>query len=32
MDDGVMVEQGPPQEIFTTPQNPRTQQFLNSIL
>jgi polar amino acid transport system ATP-binding protein len=29
---GQIVEQGRPKEIFTNPQNPRTRQFLNSIL
>ncbi len=28
MEDGVFVEEGPPEEIFTTPRDPRTQQFL----
>jgi polar amino acid transport system ATP-binding protein len=32
MDEGIIAEQGCPKEIFTRPQNPRTQQFLNSIL
>jgi len=32
MCDGVIAEQGLPEEIFTNPQNQRTKQFLNSIL
>jgi ABC-type histidine transport system ATPase subunit len=32
MDEGVIAEQGKPEDIFTNPQNPRTKQFLNSIL
>ena len=32
MADGDIVEQGPPEEIFSNPQNPRTKQFLQSIL
>ena len=32
MADGVIMEQGVPEEIFNHPQNPRTQQFLQSIL
>jgi polar amino acid transport system ATP-binding protein len=32
MDAGLIVEQGPPEAIFTNPQNQRTKQFLNSIL
>ena len=32
MCDGVIAESGTPEEIFTNPQNPRTQQFLQSIL
>jgi len=32
MDDGIIAEQGRPETIFTNPQNPRTQQFLSSIL
>ena len=32
MADGVIVEEGPPQEIFSTPKNERTRQFLQSIL
>ena len=32
MADGVIAEQGTPEEIFTNPQNPRTQQFLQKVL
>lgn len=32
MADGVIMEEGTPQEIFTNPQNDRTKQFLQSIL
>ncbi|MDR1410111.1 MAG: amino acid ABC transporter ATP-binding protein [Oscillospiraceae bacterium] len=32
MADGIVAEDGPPEEIFTNPQNPRTRQFLNSVL
>lgn len=32
MCDGVIAESGTPEEIFSNPQNPRTQQFLQSIL
>ncbi len=32
MSDGKIVEEGTPDEIFTNPQDPRTQQFLHSIL
>jgi polar amino acid transport system ATP-binding protein len=32
MCDGVIAEQGTPAEIFENPQNPRTKQFLESIL
>ena len=32
MDGGIIAEQGKPEDIFTNPQNPRTQQFLSSIL
>ena len=31
MDDGVVVEQGKPDEVFDHPQNPRTQQFLRAV-
>ncbi len=32
MDEGVIVEQGPPMEIFGNPQNERTKNFLNKVL
>ncbi len=32
MSDGYIAEEGLPERLFTAPQNPRTQQFLNSIL
>jgi ABC-type polar amino acid transport system ATPase subunit len=32
MDNGVIVEENTPKEIFSNPQNPRTQGFLKSIL
>ncbi|MGH2754012.1 MAG: amino acid ABC transporter ATP-binding protein [Actinomycetota bacterium] len=32
LDDGVIVEQGPPAAIFTAPQQPRTQRFLQRIV
>ena len=32
MADGVILEEGPPKEIFSKPKNPRTKQFLQSIL
>ncbi len=32
MSDGKIIEEGTPDEIFTNPQDPRTQQFLHSIL
>lgn len=32
MDDGVIAESGTPAEVFDHPQNPRTQQFLSSVL
>ena len=32
LDDGVILEQGSPQEIFKNPQAPRTQQFLQRIV
>jgi polar amino acid transport system ATP-binding protein len=32
LDDGVILEQGPPEEIFTAPAEPRTQQFLQRIV
>jgi polar amino acid transport system ATP-binding protein len=32
LDDGVLLEQGPPEQIFTSPREPRTQQFLQRIV
>ena len=32
MDEGSIVEQGPPQEIFSAPRNPRLQDFLSKVL
>jgi polar amino acid transport system ATP-binding protein len=32
LDDGVILEQGPPEQIFTAPREPRTQQFLQRIV
>jgi polar amino acid transport system ATP-binding protein len=32
LDDGVILEQGPPEQIFTAPVEPRTQQFLQRIV
>ena len=32
LDDGQILEQGPPQEIFASPKQPRTQQFLERII
>ncbi len=32
LDGGVILEQGPPEEIFSAPQEPRTQQFLQRIV
>jgi polar amino acid transport system ATP-binding protein len=32
LDDGSILEQGPPEEIFTSPREPRTQQFLQRIV
>lgn len=32
MDDGYIVEQGTPEELFTNPKEPRTQNFLNKVL
>ena len=32
LDDGVILEEGPPQEIFSSPREPRTQQFLQRIV
>jgi polar amino acid transport system ATP-binding protein len=32
LDEGVILEEGPPAEIFSAPTNPRTQQFLQRIV
>jgi len=32
LDDGVILEQGPPEQIFAAPREPRTQQFLERIV
>jgi ABC-type polar amino acid transport system ATPase subunit len=32
MDDGVILEEGEPAELFANPQNPRTKEFLSKIL
>lgn len=32
MDEGVIVEEGPPEEVLGKPQNPRTQAFLSKVL
>jgi polar amino acid transport system ATP-binding protein len=32
LDDGVVVEQGPPAEVLVAPKNPRTQEFLAKVL
>ncbi|MDA8440858.1 MAG: amino acid ABC transporter ATP-binding protein [Peptococcaceae bacterium] len=32
MDEGIIVEEGSPEEIFSNPKNPRTQSFLSKIL
>lgn len=32
MDQGIIMEEGTPQEIFDNPQNPRTKEFLNKVL
>ena len=32
LDEGVVLEEGPPAEIFSSPSNPRTQQFLQRII
>jgi polar amino acid transport system ATP-binding protein len=32
LDDGVLLEQGPPEQIFSAPREPRTQQFLQRIV
>jgi polar amino acid transport system ATP-binding protein len=32
LDDGVILEQGPPEELLSRPREPRTQQFLQRII
>ena len=32
LDEGVLLEEGPPEQIFGTPREPRTQQFLQRII
>ena len=32
MDEGRILEEGTPQQFFASPQNPRTQDFLNKVL
>jgi len=32
LDDGIIIEQAPPEELFTNPSEPRTRQFLSSVL
>jgi len=32
MDQGIIMEQGTPQQLFTNPQNPRTKSFLSKVL
>ena len=32
MDGGILAEKGPPEQIFSHPQNPRTQEFLSKVL
>ena len=32
MDEGVIIEQGPPKEVINNPQNQRTKDFLNKVL
>jgi len=32
LDDGLILEEGAPQEIFANPKQPRTQQFLERII
>ncbi|WLR51227.1 amino acid ABC transporter ATP-binding protein [Bacillus tianshenii] len=32
MDEGIVMEDGPPEQIFDNPQNPRTQSFLSKVL
>ena len=32
MDQGIILEQGPPEQIFGHPQQPRTREFLSKVL
>jgi polar amino acid transport system ATP-binding protein len=32
MDEGKIVEQGPPEEVFGNPKHPRLQEFLSKVL
>jgi polar amino acid transport system ATP-binding protein len=32
MDEGMIVEENTPEEIFSNPQNPRTKEFLSKVL
>jgi polar amino acid transport system ATP-binding protein len=32
MDAGQIIEAGPPEQVFTTPQNPRTRSFLQAVI
>ncbi|HBN12985.1 MAG TPA: amino acid ABC transporter ATP-binding protein, partial [Clostridiales bacterium] len=32
MDDGKILEEGPPEQIFNSPQNPRLKEFLSKVL
>ena len=32
MDEGIIMEQGTPEQVFGNPQNPRTQDFLRKVL
>ena len=32
IDDGIILEQGTPEEVFGSPKNPRTVDFLNKVL
>jgi polar amino acid transport system ATP-binding protein len=32
LDEGRILEQGPPEEIFTSPREPRTQEFLERVI
>jgi polar amino acid transport system ATP-binding protein/glutamine transport system ATP-binding protein len=32
MDEGILMEEGTPAQIFDNPQNPRTQAFLSKVL